>query len=139
LNPEYNILKYAYSLLGFRHSPENLEKFKLKIVSPEHRKILSLTHQGKVVSEETRKKLALATTQYRKNNPLSAEARANLKVHTTEREGVSVVVLNTETDESLNFTTQTEAGEFLGIKRQAVYNAIKRGSMVKGIYRITKQ
>lgn len=30
LKPEYNILKYAYSLLGFKHSPENIEKFKLK-------------------------------------------------------------------------------------------------------------
>ncbi|MDE9439998.1 hypothetical protein EWS82_13030 [Staphylococcus xylosus] len=30
LTPEYNILKQAYSLLGFKHSPENIEKFKLK-------------------------------------------------------------------------------------------------------------
>ena len=30
LNPEYNILKNAYSLLGFKHSEENLAKFKLK-------------------------------------------------------------------------------------------------------------
>src|ERR1700679_3557271 len=28
LNPEYNILKFAYSLLGFKHSLEDIEKFK---------------------------------------------------------------------------------------------------------------
>jgi len=36
------------------------------------------------------------------------------------------------------FTNQTEAGEFLGVTRQAIYNAIKRGSSIKGIYLISK-
>ena len=30
IKPEYNILTNAYSLLGFKHSPENIAKFKLK-------------------------------------------------------------------------------------------------------------
>lgn len=33
LNPEYNILKHAYSLLGYKHSEENIAKFKLKKIS----------------------------------------------------------------------------------------------------------
>lgn len=33
---------------------------------------------------------------------------------------------------------KTEAGEFLGISRQAVYSAIKRGSTVKGVYLLKK-
>lgn len=66
LSPEYNILKFAYSLLGFRHSPENIEKFKSKIISPEHKEILSLAHKGKLVSQETRNKLAVATANYKK-------------------------------------------------------------------------
>ena len=28
IKPEYNILTNAYSLLGFKHSPENIAKFK---------------------------------------------------------------------------------------------------------------
>jgi len=150
LKPEYNIVKIAYSTLGYKHSqetiallkikmtPEVLELLRQKKISPEHKEILSLTHKDKVVSEETRKKLAIATTQYRKNNPLSAEALANIKAKTTGREGVAVKVLNTKTNETRDFTNQTEAGEFLGVSRQAVYNAIKRGSMINGIYRITK-
>jgi len=35
LLPEYNVLKHAYSLLGYKHSPENIEKFKSKIISPD--------------------------------------------------------------------------------------------------------
>jgi group I intron endonuclease len=138
LIPEYNILKYAYSLLGFKHSEETIEKLKAKIISPEHKELLSLVHKGKLVSEETRNKLADATAKYRKDNPLTPETLANITAKTIEREGVSVSVLNTQTNEVREFTNQTEAGEFLSVTRQAIYNAIKRGSLVNGIYLITK-
>jgi group I intron endonuclease len=138
LIPEYNILKYAYSLLGFKHSQETLEKLKAKVISPEHKEILSSIHKGKLVSEETRNKLAAATASYRKDNPLTPEALADIKAKTIAREGVSVSVLNTQTNEVKEFTNQTEAGKFIGVTRQSIYNAIKRGSRVKGIYLITK-
>lgn len=51
LIPEYNILKYAYYLLAFKHSQEDIEKFKAKIISPEDQEILSSIHKGKLVSE----------------------------------------------------------------------------------------
>lgn len=136
--PDYNILKYAYYLLGFKHSQESIEKFKAKIISPEHKEILSSIHKGKLVSSETRNKLAIATASYKKNNPLTPEALANIKAKTTAREGVSVSVLNTQTNEVKEFTNQTEAGEFLGVTRQAIYNALKRGTPINGIYLISK-
>lgn len=139
LCPEYNILKNAYSLLGFKHNPENIAKFKLKKISQEHKNILSLVHSDKVVSQETRDKLSLVTANYKKNNPLSLEALANIRAKTTEREGVPVSLLNTQTKEVIDFTTLTQAGEFLGVKRQAIRNAIKRGSLVKGLYRISEK
>lgn len=138
LNPEYNILKNAYSLLGFKHSSENIAKFKLKKISAEHKEILSLVHSGKVVSQETKDRLSLATTNYKKNNPLTAEALANIKAKTTEREGVPVSLLNTQTNEVVDFSTLTQAGEYLGVKRQAIRNAIKRGSLIKGLYRVSE-
>lgn len=52
------------------------------------------------------------------------------------REGVPV--LNTQTNEVKEFTNQIEAGEFLGVTRQAIYNAIKRGSLINDVYLITK-
>lgn len=134
LIPEYNVLKHAYSLLGFKHSEDTIEKLRDKIISPEHKEILSSIHKGKVVSEDTKKKLALATASYSKNNPLTPEALDNIRNKTLAREGVSVSVLNTKTDEVKEFTNQTEAGEFLGVTRQAIYNAIKRNSLIKEIY-----
>jgi group I intron endonuclease len=138
LIPDYNILKYAYSLLGFKHSQETIDKLKDKIISPELKEILSLIHKGKFVSSETRNKLALATASYKKNNPLTPEALENIKSKTTKREGVSVSVLNTQTNEVKEFINQTEAGKFLGVTRQAVYNAIKRNTLINGIYIISK-
>lgn len=138
LNPEYNVLKYAYSLLGYRHNPENIEKFKLKNISLEHKKLLSLVHKDKIVSQATKNKLSIATANYKKNNPLSSLALANIRTKTLEREGVSVKVLNTQTNEIKEFTSQTEAGEFLGVTRQAIYNAIKRNKPIKDIFIVSK-
>jgi len=139
LNPEYNILKNAYSLLGFKHSEENLAKFKLKKISQEHKERLSLVHSNKEVSEETRDKLSKATLNFKKNNPLTPEALANITAKTTEREGVPVLVLNTQTNEIIEFPTLTKAGEYLEVKRQAIRNAIKRESLVKGLYRVSEK
>lgn len=138
LAPEYNILKYAHSLLGFKHSQETIDKLRSKIISPEHKELLSSIHKGKLISLETRNKLAIATTNYKKKNPLTPEALDNIRAKTLAREGVSVLVLNTETNEAKEFTNQTEAGEFLGVTRQAIYNAIKRGTLIKGKYIISK-
>lgn len=138
LVPEYNILKHAYSLQGYKHTEENINKFKSKIISSDHKELLSSLHKGKEVSLETREKLAKATADYKKNNPLSSEALANIRAKTLEREGVSVSVLNTETNEIKEYTNQTEAGKSIGVTRQAVYNAIKRGSTINGKYLISK-
>ena len=139
LYPEYNILKHAYSLLGYKHTPENIAKFKLKKVSQELKNILSLVHTDKEVSKETRDKLSLATANYKKNNPLTPEALANITAKTTEREGVAVILLNTQTNEQLEFPTLTKAGEYLDVKRQAIRNAIKRESLVKGLYLVSEK
>lgn len=74
----------------------------------------------------------------KKNNPLSSEALANIKAKTTERKGVPVLLLNTQTNEVIRFPTLTLAGEHLGVKRQAIRNAINRGSLIKGLYRVSE-
>jgi len=138
LIPEYNVLKHAYSLLGFKHSELTISKLKQKVVSAEHKKILSSLHKNKKVSEETKLKLAAATKAYRKKNSLSAEALSVLRNKSIVRNGVKVNVLNTKTNEITSFTNQTQAAEFLGVTRQAIYIAIKRESLVKEIYKIIK-
>ena len=98
LSPKYNILSYAYSLLGYKHNEKTIEKLKSKVISAEHKKLLSDTHKNKIVIQETKNKLSVATSNYKKNNPLTLERLANIKIKTITREGVAVSVLNTKTD-----------------------------------------
>lgn len=99
LEPDYNILKFAYSTLG------------------------------RIVGKETRKKLSLATKLYKQTHTLSDEALSNIRGKTTEREGVDVRVLNTYTKEVLIFSSQTPPGVFLGITRQGVSELPLKGEV----------
>ncbi len=68
LQPEYNILRHAYSMLGFKHSQETIKLLKSRIKTPEYIKNLSLAWKKReaAVSEITRQKLSLATARYKK-------------------------------------------------------------------------
>lgn len=139
LKPEYNILKYAYSLLGYKHTEDTIAKLKSKKLTVEQKLLISLTHKNKVVSEETRLKLSAATADFRKKNPLSVKRLAHLRALAIKREGVAVSVLNSQTNEVKEFTNKTEAGAYLGVTRQAIYNAIVRNKPIKEIYYISKK
>uniref|UniRef100_UPI0023D89C1B hypothetical protein n=1 Tax=Gonatophragmium mori TaxID=2966219 RepID=UPI0023D89C1B len=134
--PEYNILTQAYSLEGFKHSPETLDKLKGRVFSEEHKDNLSQANIGRIFTEETLDKLSKSIKEYRKNNPLSEEALKNIKQKTTEREGVGVILVNKDTGEETKFSTQTEAGEFLGISRQAVKKGLERNSVLGKLYNV---
>lgn len=139
LKPEYNILKYAYSMLGFKHSEYTISKLKLKKLTFQQKQLLSLANKNKIVSEETRKKLSAAIADFRKNNPLSAKNLDNLRYLAIKREGVAVSVLNSQTNEVKEFSNQKEAGAFIGVTRQSIYNAIVRKKPIRGIFYITKK
>ena len=136
--PEYNILKHAYSLLGYKHTAKSIDKMKDKVVSPEHKLLLSLTHKNKIVSDETRAKLSAAISDFRKRNPLSEKRLDKLKNDSIERVGIAVTVTNTQTNEITKFNNKTEAGQFLGVTRQAITNCIIRNTPIKNIFKITK-
>jgi hypothetical protein len=55
LNPEYNILKIAGSLTGFKHSEETMEKFKNRKVNDITRNNLSKAATGRILTEEDKK------------------------------------------------------------------------------------
>ena len=139
LKPEYNILKHAYSMLGYKHTANSIEKMKQKTVSPENKLLLSLTHKNKIVSEETRNKLASAISDFWKKNPISFQRLSNLRTSSIKHVGVKVTVLNTQTNEVKEFSNKTEAGQFLGVTRQAITNSIDRNTPIKNIYIISKK
>ena len=64
------------------------------------------------------------------------EELAKLHAKAIKRE---IIVSNIETNETLEFSSPDAVGEFLKITGSGVRQAIKKGSKVKGIYRITKK
>lgn len=138
LNPSYNILKQAYSLEGFKHSAETIEGLKDREFSQEHRDNLSKANTGRQFSEETLYKLSESMKSYHREHPLTPEALVNIKQKTTEREGVPVTLVNQDTGEEIEFSTQTDAGKFLGISRQAVRNAFNRDSILSKLYKVKR-
>jgi group I intron endonuclease len=67
LKPEYNILSIAGSTLGYKHREETLEKFKTREFTTEMRLNLKKAATGRILSEDTKKKLSLI----KKGNKLS--------------------------------------------------------------------
>lgn len=136
LKPEYNVLEQAGSSLGFKHRDETLEFFKNnRKVSEETRKNLSLAATGRILTESDRKKISEA----RKGINLSDETRTKLSSVATALRGVSVVVQNLNTNEELEFTNLTEAGEYIGVSRTAVRKYLDTGKPVKNIYILKKK
>lgn len=65
LSPEYNLLKEAGSSLGYKHSPETIEKLSRRSLTEEHKRKISEAIKGKNLgkshSPETLRKMVLAS------------------------------------------------------------------------------
>lgn len=69
---------------------------------------------------------------------LIVEAMEKHKTKVEKLEGLAVQIINTETKEVLEFPSRAKAGEYLGVTYQSITLAIKRGSLIKGIYKVIK-
>jgi group I intron endonuclease len=100
-NPEYNILKVAGSPLGYRHSEAA-------------KKLISLASKNRKVSEKTRglKREALLGKTF-------DEGRLE-KMRLSNIFRKPVIITNTETGETLEFSSLTDAGKYLGMSRVSV-------------------
>lgn len=120
LKPEYNILKTAGSLLGFKHSEETLEKFKNREVSDITKNNLSLAATGRVLTEEEREKISIS----RLGKSLSPETRSKISAGMTKIIGIPIIIRNIETNEEIEYINLTEAAKSLGVSRTAVKKAL---------------
>lgn len=113
LNPEYNILKVAGSPLGYRHSEAA-------------KKLIGLSAKGREVSELTRNLNRKAL--YGKN--LDKEHIEKIRKGNTFSK--SIFITNNDTGDSLEFSSMTEAGSYLGLSRVSVRNYILKDKPFKG-------
>ena len=108
LNPEYNILKVAGSPLGYRHSEAA-------------KKLISIAVKNREVSQSTRDLRRKALL----GKKLDEERIEKMRLSNTLRK--VVIATNTETNETLEFSSMTELGKYLGISRVSVRNYILKG------------
>ena len=99
--PEYNILKFAGSPLGYRHSEAA-------------KKLIGIASKNREVSESTRelKREALL------GRTLDKEHLEKMRLSNTLRQ--SVLLTNTKTGKIQEFSSMADAGEYLGISRVSV-------------------
>lgn len=100
-NPEYNILKFAHSPLGYRHSEAA-------------KKMIGLASKNREVAESTRdlRREALVGKVFDKER-LEKMRMANLLRQ-------PVLITNNKTGEKQEFSSLTDAGAYLGISRVSV-------------------
>jgi hypothetical protein len=96
LNPEYNILKKAGSLLGFRHSEAS-------------RELMREAHKDRIVSEETKLKLAESSPKAQ-----------------------STLVIDNNTGVIVSFTSARKAAEFIGVHHSHIAKSLGKFNFYLG-------
>ena len=153
LNPDYNILKVAYSLAGYTHTDKTKAYLKLKalergvavvvwnIETYEKLDFLSLSAAAEFLKTSSTRvrsvmeKGTLINSFYLVTEPgvdFPYESLAKYRAKGT------VKVLNTATGEVSVFKNQSEAAKFIGVSRAGLSLSIKNKSLVKNVLLITK-
>ena len=133
LNPEYNILNKAGSLLGFKHKTETLEFFKNeRKVSDSTRENLSKAASGRILSSELRKKLS----EQREGIKLSSATRIKISKAAVALRGVTVSVKDLETSVTTEYASLTEAAVALNVSRTAVRKSVDLGRLILKRYSV---
>ena len=130
LKPAYNILNIAGSSLGYKHTPETIDKFKTRVFSKEALANLSEAAKGRILPKEVRIKISDARIGIK----LSDETKAKLSLIATKREGISVLVTNIISGEIKEYATLTLAARALNVSRTAVKKSMDSGSIIKKTY-----
>jgi group I intron endonuclease len=117
-NPEYNILKVAGSLLGFKHSEDS-------------RNLMSLAAIRRFSSEEERNTKRIARLGFK----LPESTIKNMVVNNRLRQ--PVLIKNIERGDCKEFASIAEAGLYLGVARGVIKRRIENNIPLKG-YLVTK-
>lgn len=130
LKPEYNILNIAGSSIGYKHTPEAIDKFKKRVFSKEALANLSEAVKGRILPEEVRIKISNARIGIK----LSNKTKAKLSLIATKREGISVLITNIISGEIQEYATLTLAAKALNVSRTAIKKFMDSGSILKKTY-----
>lgn len=151
LNPEYNILKVAGSLLGFQHSESTREKLAIfytgRKISEQVRAKMSDAQKGRVHTLEARAKMRISKLgcKLSEEHKASISAAALGKTHDestklkiSSTNGTAIIVHDIETGEIKNFVSMREASRHFNISNHTIARYIRLGILYKDKYKISK-
>jgi group I intron endonuclease len=122
LSPEYNVLKFAGSSLGYKQSEETLAKLR-----------------GRTLSPETLEKRKSYTSTEEYKIKMSIAMKAAVSEFNVTTKGVKVVVFNLETRVSENYPSIRSAAQALGAHMETIRRCIKANKLYLNKYSISIQ
>lgn len=123
LKPEYNILKVAGSSLGVKRRKETIAKIKAAA--------LNRSEETLAKNREHLKKLNASQKH------IDHLAKLNASLEHISKTAKPVCVLNTETEESIEYRSMTQAAKFFNVRPEAVRRCINGNKLLLNKYQIT--
>lgn len=144
LKPEYNILKVAGSLFGYKHSPESLEKMREIALnrSDETKAKLREAALGKTYKHTEETKIKLRDAILGKKH--SEETKAKLRVIQSNRikhpvPGFKIEVKDLQTGQIFYYDSLRAAGKDLNSNHVTLSSNLTKGKLFRDRYSITKK
>lgn len=126
LKPEYNILKAVNSRLGSKHTLETKTLISLRL------KGVNNPNYGKIVSDETRKRISESLKSLRRVKRESAiTVKTRLKM-SLRCQGVKIKVINISLNSSTIFPTISSVAKHFGISNTTVSRYLDKDKDYKG-------
>nr|YP_009072335.1 GIY-YIG endonuclease [Sclerotinia borealis]AHX82999.1 GIY-YIG endonuclease [Sclerotinia borealis] len=150
--PEYNILKSAGSLLGFKHSVSTRERlsnfYTGRSISEQVKAKMSESQRGRTHSAEALANMSLAklgrilTEEHKNNISVAAIGKTHSeesKFKISKTKGTAVVVHDTETGKTTDYFSVREVSRQFSVSNNTIARYIKSGLLFKDKYKISKQ
>jgi group I intron endonuclease len=139
LKPKYNILKIAGSFVGYKHTPEALEKLRLLGIGRKHyeeaKAKIRLANIGSSVSDEIR--LKISNTKLKANFKHSEEAKLKIGQSSLARNGWVTYVTNVKTGKTESYLSRHKAAIALNIAPLTLKRYLESKKLYKNTYKIT--
>ena len=150
--PEYNILKTAGSLLGFKHSVSTRKMlsnlYTGRSISEQIKAKMSESQRGRTHSAEALAKMSLAklgrirTEEHKNKLSVAAIGKTRseeTKLKISKAKGQAVVVNDTETGETTNYSSVREVSRKFSVSNNTIARYIESGLLFKDRYKISKR
>lgn len=138
LNPEYNILKVAGSLLGYKHSEETRAKLKGRTLTPEHLAKLKDWALSQENLERLKKLNSNLELQTKRIEQIQIYLRSTEYQEHLKAISLSVQVFDTLTNEKTVYYSISEAARSIGCTHSAIVMALKN-QREKGVNKLIKK